>query len=218
MVRRSVRRFSTLGKATSSPELQHPDLMPPLSTEPTPTPTPTPLSMESDRPKRSVRSSMKGRAAVLSSWLKASPLTTSFIEDAYEGTSKQTRLNTLYNRDDISRVKHAQASHSGDFTSHFQTSDIASDSLSTTSIALPSSSSSSTSIESTTSSLKFVDKARVFLQNSRLEDDPIFEDLKKPNRLPPLEVRRYRASRHYPLDPSQPCSGAGRWLQSKRSS
>lgn len=216
MVRRSVRRFSSLGMSTSSPELQHPDLLPSE-----PTPTPTPLSMESERPRRSVRSSVRGRATVLSSWLKASPMTTSFIEDAYEGTSKLTRMNTLYNRYDISRLKHIQASQSGDFSVH-SISSVASDSASSTSSSDPTlsppSPSSSASMESTTSSLKFVDKARVFHQNSRLEDDPIFEDLKKPNRLPPLEVRRYRASRHYPLDPSQPCTGAGRWLQSKRSS
>lgn len=192
---RTHRSLSSVDASVSSPELPTAGL---LSAEP------TPFSAEAERPHRSLRSNLKGRKAVLTSWLKASPLTTSFIEDVHQGTSKQTRLNTMYNRYDIGRMKHIQASQGADCSVHSMSSS-SSESLSTT------------SAESTTS-LRFMDKARVFHENARLEDDPMFEDLKKPNRLPPLEVRRYRASRHYPLDPSQPCSAAGRWVQGKRSS
>lgn len=149
------------------------------------------------RPHRSVRGSLRERKAALSGWVKAGAFTTSFIEEVYQGTAKQTRVNTIHNRFDVSRTKHIRASQSGDFSVH--------------SVCSVSSDSSNES----TKSLTFSNKARVFHQDARLDEDPVFEDLKKPNRLPPLEVRRYRASRHYPLDPSQPCSAAGRWLQSK---
>lgn len=157
--------------------------------------------------KPSLLSSIRGRTAMLRTWVMANPLVTSSFEDMDKGIAKQTRSNTLINRQITSKSKLEK-------NSIYSVESDLSDSSSRIPMLCSSTSSCSSASSDTSSTsrrLCFSEKVKAYYSNSRVVE----ETIKAPNKRPPLEVRLARSRMTYPVDPSQPLSAGGKWLQQR---
>lgn len=161
-----------------------------------------PVEMSDYQP--SLRSTLKGKQAIFSTWILSNPFVSSFVEDVSRGTAKETRANTMLNRENSSLSlslsqtppSSANSSSSRDSSNH-----------------------SLQSLPSTPSrSVSFSGIVRVY--SHAHQSSPTVEHVKDSTTLPPLEVRRKlkSAATRYPVNPSDPTSAAGRWLIRKTSS
>lgn len=182
---------------------------------------------------------VKGRAALLRTWMASNPLVSSVFEELDKNLARQTRQNTLHNRHSLKlQGGHRRVNTWGTFKQKC------------VSEGEGCSSSSSTS---SMQSILFSDTVHAFYYNGEDTeaqkqekerqqrdknnnnnnngsdiDDGEDEDnsssafiretvpLKKPNKIPPLEVRRARARNNYPTDPSSPVSRGGQWMSKQR--
>lgn len=191
--------------------------------------------------KVSLFSSVKGRAALLRTWVATNPLVSSAFEERDKNLARQTRQNTLHNRHSL-RLRH----NGGAGQRRVNTWS----SLNTKYASEGEVSSSSSSSSSSMQSILFSGTVQAFYYNGedteRLQkerqrqniaerqrngESDIDEEedssssmvfiqeivaLKKPNKIPPLEVRWARARMNYPTDPSSPVSRGGQWISKQR--
>lgn len=159
--------------------------------------------------KPSFLSSIRGRKAMLRTWVMANPLVTSSFEDMDKGIAKQTRANTLLNR----QLTTTTTDSSKKYSAYSDPMDPIDSSSRIPSLCCSSSSCSSPSSDSSSSSrqLCFSNKVKAYYSNSHVVE----ESIKAPNKRPPLEVRLARSRMTYPADPAQPLSAAGKWLNQR---
>lgn len=179
-----------------------------MSSPPTPNSQSPPLRLaetkESRRSQptmnRSISSSVKGRSAVFRSWVMTNPLVTSAFDELDKGLAKQTRMNTLQNRNSASSpclsslVDKKQPHNSAP--------------------AFPSVSLCSSASPSQPQSISFNGNVHAFYHaaDNKSGGSKVLERLKPPSKKPPLEVRESRARMNYPTDPSKPISPGGKWV------
>lgn len=163
------------------------------------------MSVEYLRP--SVMSSFRGKQVVFSTWLASSPFVTSFVEDMNRGTAKETRLNTLVNREIRTGKKKSAKDQEESFSSVRDFTVASSDERKRERI-----------VETQGLGISFSPKVEVyFVENA---GTAVIEDVRGESRLPSMKARRMRASRTAAVHVNvrRPTTAAGKWIMKKSAS